>query len=51
MSEPDLGVKELYKRLQEKYNVQIEYDTVWHDKEKVMANICMALGRNISNNY
>jgi hypothetical protein len=28
MSEPDLGVKKLQKRMQEKYNVQIGYDTV-----------------------
>jgi hypothetical protein len=27
------------KRLQEKYNVVIGYDTVWHGKEKVMAEL------------
>jgi hypothetical protein len=39
MSEPDLEVKKLQKRLQEKYNVQIRYDTVWHRKENVMADM------------
>jgi hypothetical protein len=39
MSEPDLGVKKLQKRLQEKYNVQIG-----------QCLICMAHGRKISNN-
>jgi uncharacterized alpha/beta hydrolase family protein len=39
MSEPDLGVKKLQKRLQEKYNVQIGYDTVSHGKEEAMADM------------
>jgi hypothetical protein len=39
MSEPDLGVKKLQKMLQEKYNVTIGYDMVWHGKEKVMADM------------
>jgi hypothetical protein len=39
MSEPDLEVKKLQKRLQEKYNVQIRYDTVWHRNENVMADM------------
>jgi hypothetical protein len=39
MAEPDLGVKFLQKRLQEKYNITIRYDTVWHGKEKAMADM------------
>jgi hypothetical protein len=39
MSEPDLGVKKLQKRLQEKYNVQIGCDTVSHGKEEAMADM------------
>jgi hypothetical protein len=39
MSEPDLGAKKLQKRLQEKYNVTIEYDTVWKGKEKAMSEM------------
>jgi hypothetical protein len=39
MSEPNLGVKKLQKKLQEKYNVQIRYDTVWHGKEKAMTDM------------
>jgi hypothetical protein len=39
MSEPDLGVKKLQKRLQEKYNVQIGYNSVWHGKEKAMSDM------------
>jgi hypothetical protein len=39
ISKPDLGVKKLQKRLQEKYNVTIGYDTVWNGKEKAMAEM------------
>jgi hypothetical protein len=37
MSEPDLGAKKLQKRLQEKYNGVVVYDTVWKGKDKAMA--------------
>jgi hypothetical protein len=49
MLEPELGAKKLQKRLQEKFNVVIGYDTVRKEKEKTMAEF-MALGRKISNN-
>jgi hypothetical protein len=39
MSELELRAKKLQKRLQEKYNVTIGYDTVWHGKEKAMAEM------------
>jgi hypothetical protein len=39
LSEPELGAKKLQKRLQEKYNVVIGYDTVWKGKEKAMAEL------------
>jgi hypothetical protein len=39
MSEPKLGAKKLQKRLQEKYNVVIRYDTVWKGKEKAMVEL------------
>jgi hypothetical protein len=39
MSEPRLGAKKLQKRLQEKYNVVIGYDTVWKGKEKAMVEL------------
>jgi hypothetical protein len=46
LSEPYLEVKKLQKRLQEKYNVQIGYDTVWHGKEKAMADMYGTLQEN-----
>jgi hypothetical protein len=39
MSESELGAKKLQKRLQEKFNVIIGYDTVWKGKEKAMAEL------------
>jgi hypothetical protein len=39
MSELDLGAKKLQKRLQEKSNVVIGYDTVWKGKEKATAEL------------
>jgi hypothetical protein len=36
---PQLGVKKLQKRLQDKFNVVIGYDTVWKGKEKAMAEL------------
>jgi hypothetical protein len=39
MSETEVGAKKLQKRLQEKYNVVIGYDTVWKRKEKDMTEL------------
>jgi hypothetical protein len=39
MSELELGAKNLQKRLQEKFNVVMVYDTVWKGKEKVVAEL------------
>jgi hypothetical protein len=39
MAEPDLEAKKLQKRLQDKYNVIIGYDTVWKCKEKALADM------------
>jgi hypothetical protein len=39
MLESELGAKKLHKRLQEKFNVVIEYDTVWKGKEKAMTKL------------
>jgi hypothetical protein len=39
MSEAELGAKKSQKRLQEKFNVVIGYDTVWKGKEKAMAEL------------
>jgi hypothetical protein len=39
MSEAELGAKKLQKRLQEKFNVVIGYDTVWKGKEKSMEEL------------
>jgi hypothetical protein len=38
-SEPELEAKKLQKRLQEKFNVVIGYDTVWKGKEKAMIEL------------
>jgi DNA replicative helicase MCM subunit Mcm2 (Cdc46/Mcm family) len=37
--EPELEAKKLQKRLQEKFNVVIGYDTVWKGKEKAMIEL------------
>jgi hypothetical protein len=39
MSKPELRAKKLHKRLQEKFNVAIRYDTVWKGKEKAMKEL------------
>jgi hypothetical protein len=39
MAEPDLRAKKLQKRLQDKYNATIGYDTVWKGKEKALADM------------
>jgi hypothetical protein len=39
MSEPNLGARKLQKRLQDKYNVTIGYDTTWKGKEKTLADM------------
>jgi hypothetical protein len=39
MLEPELGAKKLQKRLQEKFNIVIGYDTIWKGKEKAMTEL------------
>jgi hypothetical protein len=39
MSESELEAKKLQKRLQEKFNVVIGYDTIWTGKEKAMTEL------------
>jgi hypothetical protein len=39
MAEPNLVAKKLQKMLQDKYNVTIGYDTVWHMGGKFSATI------------
>jgi hypothetical protein len=39
MSEMELGANKLQKRLQDKFNVVIGYDTVWKGKEKAMTEL------------
>ncbi|XP_037465458.1 uncharacterized protein LOC119337427 isoform X4 [Triticum dicoccoides] len=38
-SSPNMGAKELQKKLQEQYKVTILYDTVWRGKEKALAEV------------
>jgi hypothetical protein len=39
MAESDLGGTKLQKMLQDKYNVTIDYDTVWKGKEKALVDM------------
>ena len=36
---PNIGAKELQKKLQDKYSVTISYDTVWRGREKALAEV------------
>ena len=36
---PNMGAKELQKKLQDEYSVTISYDTVWRGREKALAEV------------